>query len=153
MKRLLLGLALAVMFAGLFSVNSFACENGCTPGYWKQSQHFGSWEGYSPTQFLCVNGSNGGVFTCPGTLKLKKGTPLASASLLDALKSGGGGLDALLRHAVAALLNGEAFVGCEIDPDKVIDWTNLAMASFSPELMEELKDDFAEENEGVCSFD
>lgn len=142
MKRLLLGLALAVMLAGLFSVNSFACDFGCTPGYWKQSQHFDSWEFYTPNQLVCD------VFTCPAGLELKNGTPLASATLLQALNSGGGGLDALLRHAIAALLNGEASV-CEWDEDEVIVLTNGAIAG-NRRAMEVVKNLFEAENEEDC---
>jgi cysteine-rich repeat protein len=77
---------------------SFDCEieeppsgEGCTPGYWKQSQHFDSWSGgYVPTtQFSAVFEN-----AFPGM------------TLLQVLKQGGGGLIALGRHTVAALLNG-----------------------------------------------
>ncbi len=64
---------------------------GCTPGYWKQSHHFDSWVGYSPSDsFEAVFGVN-----------VTYGNP----TLLDALRRGGGGEKALGRHAVAALLN------------------------------------------------
>ncbi len=60
---------------------------GCTPGYWKQSQHFDSWTGYSPsTQFSAVFEN-----AFPGK------------TLLQVLEQGGGGLNALGRHTVAAL--------------------------------------------------
>ena len=63
---------------------------GCTLGYWKQSQHFDSWVGYTPGEsFEAVFGRD-----VPGT-----------PSLLDALKLQGGGLNALMRQATAALLN------------------------------------------------
>lgn len=65
---------------------------GCTPGYWKQTQHFDSWVGYSPNQsFSSVFGR-----TIPGYPNL---------TLLQALKFSGGGVQALARHVVAALLN------------------------------------------------
>jgi hypothetical protein len=63
---------------------------GCTPGYWKQSQHFDSWTApYAPTTLFSD------VFedAFPGK------------TLLDVLNLGGGGLNALGRHTVAALLN------------------------------------------------
>ena len=65
-------------------------DEGCTPGYWKQRHHLGSWTTYSPGD------SYDGVF---GVASAFGGT------LLDALKRGGGGENALGRHAVAALLN------------------------------------------------
>ena len=63
---------------------------GCTPGFWKQSQHFDSWTApYTPdTPFSDVFED-----AFPGM------------TLLDAASNGGGGLDALGRHTVAALLN------------------------------------------------
>jgi hypothetical protein len=63
---------------------------GCTPGFWKAEQHFDSWTGYLPTDlFLTVFGED----AFPGL------------TLLDVLNLGGGGLNALGRAAVAALLN------------------------------------------------
>ena len=66
---------------------------GCTPGYWRQDQHFDSWvpTGYAPSDdFEAVFGVNASFD--PDTL-------------LDAVWLGGGGEFALARHAVAALLN------------------------------------------------
>ena len=63
---------------------------GCTPGFWKNS--VGSWPaGYLPNaDFDATFGVN--LFT-------------SNISLLAALNLGGGGKEALARHAVAALLN------------------------------------------------
>lgn len=65
---------------------------GCTPGYWKQSQHFDSWTApYDPTDdFDATFGVN--LFS-------------PNVTLLGALEQGGGGKYALGRHATAALLN------------------------------------------------
>ena len=62
---------------------------GCTPGYWKQSQHFSDWTGYTPNQAFSS------VFedAFPGM------------TLVQVAAQGGGGLKALGRHTVAALLN------------------------------------------------
>jgi hypothetical protein len=62
---------------------------GCTPGFWKQSQHFQYWTGYSPSTLFSD------VFedAFPGK------------TLLQVVSNGGGGLNALGRHTVAALLN------------------------------------------------
>jgi hypothetical protein len=72
-------------------------NQGCTPGYFKQSQHFDSWVNYTPSATV------GSVFT--GVI-----ASLSSETLLSALQGGGGpGLlgaeTILLRAAVAALLN------------------------------------------------
>ena len=63
---------------------------GCTPGYWKQKQHFDSWaDPYDPTDLFSDHFEN----AFPGM------------TLLEVLGNGGGGLNALGRHTVAALLN------------------------------------------------
>jgi cysteine-rich repeat protein len=65
---------------------------GCTPGYWKQEHHFDSWQNYAyNTQFSDVFEN-----AFPGM------------TLLDVLNQGGGGLKALGRHTVAALLNSQS---------------------------------------------
>ena len=83
---------------------------GCTPGYWKQSQHFGNWAApYSPNmQFSAVFED-----AFPGM------------TLLEVLGQGGGGLKALGRHTVAALLNGASSqVNANMSAQAVIDAFN-----------------------------
>jgi cysteine-rich repeat protein len=64
---------------------------GCTPGFWKQPQHLQYWpEAYKPTDRVNT------VFGVTST---------SNPTLLQALSTGGGGEEAFLRHAVAALLN------------------------------------------------
>jgi len=78
---------------------------GCTPGFWKQSQHFEFWTApYQPSSDFRD------VFGIPTSfdfdLKLKgKNTDPQNPTLLEALKAKGGQQNALVRHAVAALLN------------------------------------------------
>jgi hypothetical protein len=68
--------------------------DGCTPGYWKQRHHYDSWpDAYDPEDRFDV------VFGVVGLGQY------SDISLGDALKKGGGGEKALLRHATAALLN------------------------------------------------
>jgi hypothetical protein len=67
-----------------------AVGEGCTPGYWKQPQHFDSW----PAGYL------------PGDLFSKYfEDAFPNLTLLQVLSQGGGKLIALGRHTVAALLN------------------------------------------------
>ncbi len=87
---------LSGMMSGNLSGPEETCE-GCTPGYWRQQQHFGSWTPpYSPTD--------------PKTLWTDvfpafPGMP-TDLTLIDALCLQGGQYNALARHAAAALLNG-----------------------------------------------
>lgn len=85
---------------------------GCTPGYWKQRHHFDSWAApYTPdTPFSAVFED-----AFPGK------------TLLDVVKQGGGGLKALGRHAVAALLNGaSAGVSYDLTDSDVVAQFNAA---------------------------
>ena len=71
---------------------------GCTPGYWKQQQHFDSWQGVGPSDnFNAVFGTNA-VFDATQCTS-------SNPTLLQALKCQGGGLSALARHGVAGLLD------------------------------------------------
>lgn len=91
--------ALVLCFAANTAFAGDECKEGCTPGYWKQEQHFGSWTPpYTPDTNLRD------IFvTTPVEL-------IPDDTLLEALNYGGGGgvegaTQILLRAAVAALLN------------------------------------------------
>ncbi len=77
-------------------------DEGCTPGYWKQSQHFDSWVGHTTTD------TAGSLFS-----SLQAACPaLASKTLLQSLQGGGGPafcdkVQILIRAAVAAVLNAD----------------------------------------------
>jgi len=108
---------------------------GCTPGYWKQSQHFDSWTlPYTPnTQFSAVFAD-----AFPGK------------TLLQVVSQGGGGLVALGRHTVAALLNAaSAGVDYGMSTASVIAEFN---AQYNGSAIEATKDKFASLNERGCSL-
>jgi hypothetical protein len=108
---------------------------GCTPGYWKQSQHFGNWTApYDPTDLFSS------VFedAFPGK------------TLLDVLKLGGGGLNALGRHTVAALLNAASpNVDYDLTTTQVIDMFNAVFPGTDTDY-ETLKNQFEAFNEQGC---
>lgn len=115
---------------------------GCTPGYWKQEQHFDSWpEGFSPNDLV------GAVFNC---------APFNDATLLDALNFGGGpsvddAKKILLRAAVAAVLNA-ASPGVDY-PRTVADIVaavNTACASNDRDAILALKDQLDADNNLGC---
>jgi hypothetical protein len=106
---------------------------GCTPGYWKQAHHFDSWTApYTPgTLFSTVFAD-----AFPGL------------TLQQVAAQGGGGLKALGRHTVAALLNA-ASSGVDYDysvADVIADF-NAAFASGDYETQKNL---FAVANEQGC---
>jgi hypothetical protein len=97
------------------------CDEGCTPGFWKQEQHFDEWVGYSPTDLVSS------VFTVPAPC-----SSLGTKTLLEALNFGGkgqcGAQQTLLRAAVSALLNSTS-VNYPLSTQEVIDQVNAALAS------------------------
>ena len=107
---------------------------GCTPGYWKQSQHFHAWVGYTPP------GPNyEDVFGVDASF---------NKTLLGALQQGGGGEKALGRHAVAALLNStNSNVSFAFTTDEVIQIVQDAYASGD---FQWAKNQLAAENEQGC---
>ncbi len=84
----------------------------CSPGYWKQSQHFDSYVTYVPTDlFNTVFGS----------------TAFPGKTLVDVLSTGGGGLIAYGRATVGALLNSAALTS-GLTPAQVISAFNTTFA-------------------------
>jgi hypothetical protein len=108
---------------------------GCTPGYWKQTQHFDSWPSpYTPGMLFSA------VFedAFPGQ------------TLRQVLSTGGGGLAALGRHAVAALLNAAS---ADVDYDlTTTDVINQFNSVFPGGNYETLKNTLAALNESGCSL-
>jgi hypothetical protein len=97
--------------------NMYACGEGCTPGYWRQKQHFDSWVGFEPTDLFSD------VFGETITIRFgKKRRTIEDPTLRQALKAKGGGINALARHTVAALLNASSpDVSYDLSVDDVID--------------------------------
>jgi len=108
---------------------------GCTPGYWKQKQHFGNWVGYSPypTRTLFADAGFEDVF--PGM------------TLLQVLGQGGGGIKALGRHVVAALLNASYGLDYGMTPQQIIDAFNATVPDGD---IEGLHKQLAGANESGC---
>lgn len=84
---------------------------GCTPGYWKQEQHFDSWTSpYTPSMLFKDAGFEDAFH---------------DMTLLQVVQQGGGGLKALGRHTVAALLNtASAGVDYDLTTQGVLDAFN-----------------------------
>jgi hypothetical protein len=108
---------------------------GCTPGYWKQTQHYDSWVGYAPGQAFSSVFEN----AFPGK------------SLVTVLSTGGGGLNALGRHTVASLLNASSGVNTTFTTQQVIDKFNGVFPGTKAQY-ENLKNEFAAMNELGCTL-
>jgi hypothetical protein len=98
---------------------------GCTPGYWRQDHHYDSWTApYTPNTLF----SDVFADAFPGK------------TLGQVVWLNGGGLNALGRHAVAALLNAaSANVSYDLTTAQVISQFNTAYASGSKGTIEDLK--------------
>jgi hypothetical protein len=109
-------------------------NNGCTPGYWKN--HLSQWPApYAPGNSFNTTFSIGTNWWSNGV------------SLLDAMSAGGGGSNALGRHAAAALLNAKAGFSPDT-PAQVI--SRLQNAYSGSADVEATKDYFASRNELGC---
>jgi hypothetical protein len=144
--------------AGALAVTGYATDStttvtttpegeGCTPGFWKQEQHFDSWTGFSPSQTL------ESVFNVPDSLGLD------NATLLEALNFGGGpgvlgGAQILLRAGVAALLNAASpDVDYPLSTAEVISAVNAALASGDRDTMLDLAGVLDANNNLGCPLD
>ena len=131
------GIAPAIDIRKLVSAVTTAGGEGLTPGFWKQCQHFCAWNGYSPSQ------NYNAVFGVQDDPRL---------TLLGALSRGGGGVNALGRHAVAALLNSShsnisyAYTAAQI--------IAMVRGAYAAGTFESVKNLFAAQNElgaNLCS--
>jgi hypothetical protein len=119
---------------------------GCTPGFWKNHADVirfpGAWPltGYEPTDDL------------EDVFGIDLPSEYDDWDLLEALNAGGGGLNALMRHATAALLNAaHPDLDYGIEPtEEIIELVQDAIAA-GPDAYEDLKDIFEELNEAVCT--
>jgi len=104
---------------------------GCTPGYWRQPHHFAQWVGYAPGD------SYAAVF---GVAR--------SGTLLQNVTATGGGVNALARHSVAALLNASS---PDVDYDLTVAEVIAAVqAAFATGSFEATKDRLEGFNEQGC---
>ncbi|RJQ20585.1 MAG: hypothetical protein C4560_04640 [Nitrospiraceae bacterium] len=129
--------SIAWIAAGLSILGDQAGE-GCTPGYWKQSQHFDSWTPpYTPDTLFSAVFEN--AFT--------------GMTLLQVLEQGGGGLNALGRHTVAALLNAASQgVDYDLSVSQVIATFNNAFPGTTTNY-NSVKDWLERYNEQGCPLD
>ena len=121
---------------------------GCTPGYWKQSQHFGSW-----TAPWAPGNAFSGPFTSPGSdAQVKRGRTSNNVSTqLSALNANQGYLAPLTRHTMAAVLNAaNPNINYPFQAVNIINTYNAAVASGDAAFADALKTVLANANEIGC---
>lgn len=116
---------------------------GCTPGYWKQTQHFDSWSApYTPTTRFSA------VFGHEIAVRAGGKSTIVDPTLLQALEASGGNINAAARHVVAALLNAASSgVSYNMTAGEVIDLFN---ANYPDGDLEDMKDRLEMYNEQGC---
>lgn len=120
---------------------------GCTPGFWRQSHHFDSWTTYNPGDSI------EDPFDIPSSVMLARPEQgkAKELTLLEGVTLRGGGVNALIRHAVAALLNASSpDVSYDLSVSEVISKFNAAVDGGD---IEGTKDEFEGFNELGCPLD
>jgi hypothetical protein len=108
---------------------------GCTPGYWKQEHHFADWTAPYETDDLFSDHFDDAF---PGS------------TLVEVADGNGGGLIALGRHTVAAVLNAaNPEVSYDFTPQEVIDAFNAVYPGSKGDY-ETLKNQLEDFNEQGC---
>lgn len=86
------------ILTGTFEVTD--CAQGCSPGYWRQDQHFGSWPNPpAPTDTFQS------IFARLITVDLGPSTSVSDPTLLEALEAIQGGVNRIARIGTAAYLS------------------------------------------------
>jgi hypothetical protein len=117
--------------------------HGCTPGYWKQPQHFFAWGSIPQSQSF---NTTFGVTQNQVGSKFGSGFP-DTFSLLDALNDGGGGIDALAREGTAAYLNANRpGMNYPYTSAQVVSMVQSAIQSGNATTIENTKDLLGEAN-------
>jgi hypothetical protein len=119
------------------ATTQYAGGQGCTPGYWKNNaskKEAVSWVTYKPGEYFDT--VFGVSFLGP------------KVTLEEALELGGGGYNALARHAVAALLNStQSSISFHYATAEVIALVKEAESTGEPEP---IKNELAAANETTC---
>lgn len=113
-------------------------NRGCTPGFWKQERSFDSWpDSFKPTDSF-------------SEVVLELSEPV-EPTLHQALGLGGGGIFALMRQGVAALLNAASpLLDYPLSAGEVIEELRTAIENGDAEAIEGVKDRLEQYNEGEC---
>jgi hypothetical protein len=134
--------------ANFVNVGKYA---GCTPGFWKQEQHFGYWKD-SPFRPVDPKSLVSGAFSAFNG----QGGYSPSLTMIAALDlDNSTGVGQLLRHGVAALLNAHSagvFYGFQDDPQNIQNAVNAALASGSQSQIDALHLKLQKYNELGCTL-
>jgi hypothetical protein len=136
------------------ATNVVVGNEGCTPGYWKNNAIKWGASAWAPTGYNATDKFSD-VFGVVITVRAGNRRTITDPTLLQALQATGGGVDALARSAVAALLNAaHPDINYAIaDPQDVIDMVYEALTSGDPYIINELHGDLDWYNNAGCPLD
>jgi len=121
---------------------------GCTPGYWKN--HTERWDGANGDDFTITVHHQAAFNMFFGVTSAQSGFP-DSATLLDGAAAGGGGLEALARHAAAGAASADATINYSYTVWEVIDiYRDGVGADVGPLDVESAKNLLEAQNEAGC---
>src|SRR4029079_2168351 len=127
---------------------------GLTPGFWKNNadnKNAIAWP-HNPDGTLVW--SPGQAVSTMFSALITVGSPYADLSLADALALGGGGVEALLRHGISAVLGATSpFVAYPMTAAEVINAVNAAILAGDATGTENLKNKLAGYNNAEASLD
>jgi SdrD B-like domain len=110
-------------------------SEGLTPGFWKNNATKHDASAWSGTGYYLYQ-TLGQVFNLAGT----QFASLSNVTLVQALSLNGGGVNALMRHAVSALLNAaHSEIDYPLSQTQIVNQVNAAIASGDAKVIENLK--------------
>ena len=121
---------------------------GCTPGYWKN--HTERWDGAGNDDFTATVQHHDLFNAFFGVTAAQSGKP-DTATLLEAAQTGGGGLNALGRHAAAGAASADAGIQYAYTVQEVVDiYRDGVGADAGPLDVDSAKDALESANEAGC---
>lgn len=124
------------------------CDEGCTPGYWKN--HLERWDGLNGDDFTATVHADD-LFNASFGVSEDQSGLADDVTLIEALGIGGGRLVALNRHAAAALASSDAGICYRYSTDEVIDiYRDAVDADAGPLTVSSAKDLLEDANEAGC---
>jgi hypothetical protein len=123
---------------------------GCTPGFWKNHQEV--WDGVGGDDVTTTIQTTDGFNATFGVTPAQSGQP-NSLTLLGAAQQGGGGLNALARHAAAALASADSGIDYQYSVAGVIAlYRDAVGADAGPETVSSAHGKLEAANEEGCPF-
>lgn len=141
-------LPLALTLSAVATLAGDTCDEGCTPGYWKN--HSERWDGVGSDDFTSSVHADDPFNASFGVTPAQSGLA-DDVTLIEALRIGGGHVVALNRHAAAALASSDAGICYRYSTQEVADIYRDAVGADPGSLdVSSAKDLLESANEAGC---